>query len=72
MHTARDPRIEDRLADKRRIRACDEQLKPLRAYRNEELARSYHCFFGKDRGYHEARHRFVHKLGAPCAVLAAA
>ena len=37
-------------------------------YRNEELARSYRCFFGEDRSYHEARHRFVHKLGAPCAV----
>jgi putative two-component system hydrogenase maturation factor HypX/HoxX len=70
--TARDPRIEHRLADKRRMRTRDEQIKPLRAYRNEELARSYHCFFGQDRGYHEARHRFVHKLGAPCAVLAAA
>jgi putative two-component system hydrogenase maturation factor HypX/HoxX len=54
------------------MRTRDEQIKPLRAYRNEELARSYHCFFGQDRGYHEARHRFVHKLGAPCAVLAAA
>ena len=26
------------------------------------------CFFGADRSYHEARRRFVHKLGAPCAV----
>jgi putative two-component system hydrogenase maturation factor HypX/HoxX len=69
---ARDPRIEDRLADKRRMRSRDEQIKPLRTYRNEELARSYRCFFGQDRSYHEARHRFVHKLGAPCAVLAAA
>jgi putative two-component system hydrogenase maturation factor HypX/HoxX len=71
-HTARDPRIDDRFAEKRRLRARDEQIKPLRAYRNEELARSYRCFFGQDRSYHEARHRFVHKLGAPCAVLAAA
>jgi putative two-component system hydrogenase maturation factor HypX/HoxX len=71
-HTAHDPRIEDRLAGKRRMRARDEQVKPLRAYRNEELARSYRCFFGTDRSYHEARHRFVHKLGGPCAVLAAA
>ncbi len=30
--------------------------------------RSHVCFFGPDRSYHEARHRFVHKLGAPCAV----
>ena len=48
------------------------QLKPLNAYRKEELARSYGCFFGEDRSYHEARRRFVHKLGAPCAVTPAA
>ena len=65
---ARDPRLGEQLEDKRRARARDEQVKPLRAYRNEELARSYRCFFGEDRSYHEARHRFVHKLGAPCAV----
>lgn len=40
---------------------------PLEAYRREELARSHACFFGPDPGYHEARRRFVHKLGAPCA-----
>ena len=67
-HFAHDPRVDERLAEKRRARARDEQIKPLRAYRNEELARSYRCFFGEDRSYHEARHRFVHKLGAPCAV----
>jgi putative two-component system hydrogenase maturation factor HypX/HoxX len=66
--SARDPRLVEQLEDKRRVRARDEQIKPLRAYRNEELARSYRCFFGEDRSYHEARHRFVHKLGAPCAV----
>ena len=32
--------------DKRRRRARDEALKPLRAYRREELARSHECFFG--------------------------
>ena len=51
-----------------RARARDEQRKPLAAYRAEELARSHECFFGADRSYHEARRRFVHKLGAPCAV----
>jgi putative two-component system hydrogenase maturation factor HypX/HoxX len=65
---ARDPRLGEQLEDKRRARARDERVKPLRAYRNEELARSYRCFFGEDRSYHVARHRFVHKLGAPCAV----
>ena len=53
---------------KRRARRRDEQIKPLSAYRTEELVRSHECFFGEDRSYHEARHRFVHKLGAPCAV----
>ena len=45
-------------------RARDEQRKPLAAYRDEELARSHECFFGPDRSYHEARRRFVYKLGA--------
>jgi putative two-component system hydrogenase maturation factor HypX/HoxX len=56
------------LEHKRRARTRDEQAKPLSVYRTEELARSHECFFGPDRSYHEARHRFVHKLGAPCAV----
>ena len=30
----------------------------------EELARSHRCFFGPDPSYHEARRRFVYKLGA--------
>ena len=42
----------------------DEQLKPLRAYRAEEMARAYECFFGPDRSHHEARRRFTRKLGA--------
>jgi putative two-component system hydrogenase maturation factor HypX/HoxX len=65
---ARDPDIAARLADKRRARMRDERRKPLAAYRAEELARSHECFFGADRSYHEARRRFVYKLGAPCAV----
>ncbi|MGZ4392618.1 MAG: enoyl-CoA hydratase-related protein, partial [Gaiellaceae bacterium] len=65
---ARRPDLDRRLEAKRRRRARDEAIKPLDAYRKEELARSYRCFFGDDRSYHEARHRFVHKLGAPCAV----
>jgi putative two-component system hydrogenase maturation factor HypX/HoxX len=65
---ARTPGLGQRLEDKRRRRARDEEIKPLNAYRKEELARSYRCFFGEDRGYHQARRRFVYKLGAPCAV----
>ena len=63
-HLARDAAAQ--LADKRRSRARDEQRRPLAAYRADELARSHECFFGADRSYHEARRRFVHKLGSPC------
>ena len=65
---AHEPDISLRLADKRGSRERDEQRKPLAAYRAEELARSHECFFGADRSYHEARHRFVYKLGNPCLV----
>jgi putative two-component system hydrogenase maturation factor HypX/HoxX len=65
---ASSPDLGPWLEGKRRRRARDEEIKPLNAYRREELARSYRCFFGEDRGYHEARSRFVYKLGAPCAV----
>jgi putative two-component system hydrogenase maturation factor HypX/HoxX len=69
---ARDPDLGRALEQKRRRRRLDEQFKPLAAYRAEEMARSHRCFFGPDRSYHEARRRFVHKLGAPCAVAAPA
>jgi putative two-component system hydrogenase maturation factor HypX/HoxX len=62
------PGAADLLAAKRLARHRDEALKPLGAYRTEELSRSHTCFYGSDRSYHEARHRFVHKLGAPSAV----
>jgi putative two-component system hydrogenase maturation factor HypX/HoxX len=62
------PYLSTLLEAKRRTRQRDEQVKPLSAYRTEELASSHECFFGPDRSYHEARHRFVHKLGAPCLV----
>jgi putative two-component system protein, hydrogenase maturation factor HypX/HoxX len=65
---ARHPDLPHWLEDKRRRRARDEQIKPLSTYRSEELARSHECFFGADRAYHEARRRFVYKLGVPCAV----
>jgi putative two-component system hydrogenase maturation factor HypX/HoxX len=57
---ARDPGLPQRLAQKRRQRARDEQAKPLHVYRNEELARSHECFLGPDRCYHTARRRFVY------------
>jgi putative two-component system hydrogenase maturation factor HypX/HoxX len=68
---ARDSDVDHWLASKRRRRTRDEQIKPLSAYRKQELARSHECFFGEDRSYHEARRHFVYKLGAPCTVTAA-
>jgi putative two-component system hydrogenase maturation factor HypX/HoxX len=65
---ARHPDMGHWLEEKRRRRARDEQIKPLSTYRTEELAKSHECFFGADRSYHEARRRFVYKVGAPCAV----
>jgi hypothetical protein len=52
---AYDPALDRRLEEKRRGRATDEQVKPLRAYRREERAQSHRSFFGPDRGYHDAR-----------------
>jgi putative two-component system hydrogenase maturation factor HypX/HoxX len=57
-----------RLEAKRRRRERDEQLKPLEAYRSEELARCHDCFYGPDPSYHQARRRFVYKLGPTCGV----
>jgi putative two-component system protein, hydrogenase maturation factor HypX/HoxX len=53
-----------RLEYKRRRRAGDERVKPLEAYRAEELARCHECFFGRDGSYHEARRRFIYKVPA--------
>jgi putative two-component system protein, hydrogenase maturation factor HypX/HoxX len=61
---ASHPWLPNRLEDKRRARGRDEQIKPLQAYRREEMARSHESFFGRDRSYHEARRRFTQKLPA--------
>jgi putative two-component system protein, hydrogenase maturation factor HypX/HoxX len=65
---ASHPWLANRLEDKRRGRRRDEQIKPLQAYRREEMARSHESFFGPDRSYHEARRRFTQKLPACSAV----
>lgn len=65
---AGDTGLDGRLDAKRGRRDHDERLKPLAAYRSEELARCHECFFGADASYHEARRRFVYKLGPACAV----
>ncbi len=59
---AHDGLHQARLRDKRRRRAHDERVKPLHAYREEELAHCHQSIFGSDPGYHEARRRFVYKL----------
>ena len=64
---ASEPVLQQRLEHKRRRRERDERLKPLEAYRRQELARSHECFFGPDPSYHEARRRFVYKLADAAA-----
>jgi len=59
---AHDGLHQRRLEDKHLRRARDEQVKPLEAYRQEELARCHECFFGPNSRYHDARRRFVYKL----------
>jgi putative two-component system hydrogenase maturation factor HypX/HoxX len=49
------------LAAKREARARDEALKPLAAYREEELTQMRRNFYGFDPSYHIARHHFVRK-----------
>jgi putative two-component system hydrogenase maturation factor HypX/HoxX len=66
---ANDGVFRARLVDKRRRRALDERVKPLQAYRDEELTRCHDSLFGPDDAYHQARQRFVYKLGeAPAEV----
>jgi len=68
-HLAAHPDLGRWLEEKRRRRERDEQVKPLEAYRADELSRSHECFFGADRRYHEARHRFAFKLGPAAAMV---
>ena len=50
------------LAAKRRQRAHDEAVKPLSAYRAEELERMKLNFYGFDPSYHVARYNFVFRV----------
>jgi putative two-component system hydrogenase maturation factor HypX/HoxX len=56
--------LDDRLAAKREARQRDEAVKPLAAYREEELAQMRRNFYGFDPSYHIARHHFVRKSPA--------
>ncbi len=57
-------RLPLRLAEKARARARDEAVKPLAAYRGEELNRMCRQFFDPDEPYHALRRSFVRKEGA--------
>jgi putative two-component system hydrogenase maturation factor HypX/HoxX len=56
--------LAQRLATKRASRQRDEAVKPLAAYREEELTQMRRNFYGFDPSYHIARHHFVHKSPA--------
>ncbi len=58
---AASPDIEDFIQRKRAARARDEGVKPLAAYRAEELVEMRRNFYGFDPSYHVARSHFVHK-----------
>ena len=53
------PDIDAQLAAKRAKRAADEAVKPLSAYRDEELKEMRRNFYGFDPSYHVARYHFV-------------
>ena len=55
------------LREKHEKRVRDERMKPLAAYRAEELARMKINFFGPDPAYHLAREKFVFKGRATAA-----
>jgi putative two-component system hydrogenase maturation factor HypX/HoxX len=59
---ARDPALPMLLRQKQQRRQNDEALKPLAAYREEELARMRRNFYGFDPSYHIARSNFVHRV----------
>ncbi|MHB8623437.1 MAG: hydrogenase maturation protein [Sulfuricaulis sp.] len=59
---ARDPSWAVRLDAKQRQRAKDESVKPLSAYRAEELEHMKLNFYGFDPSYHVARFNFVYKI----------
>jgi putative two-component system hydrogenase maturation factor HypX/HoxX len=57
-----DPDFETQIEAKRRQRAEDESVKPLEAYRTEEMDRMKLNFYGFDPSYHVARYNFVFRV----------
>ena len=56
--------LAQRLSTKNQTRQSDEAVKPLAAYREEELRQMRRNFYGFDPSYHIARHHFVQKSPA--------
>ncbi len=61
---AADANLSALIATKLETRRRDESVKPLSAYREEELSHMRRNFFGFDPSYHIARHHFVYKSPA--------
>lgn len=59
---AERPDYEIMLEEKRRVRAADEAVRPLSAYREDELAQMRLNFYGFDPSYHVARYHFVYRV----------
>ncbi|MBN4076960.1 hydrogenase maturation protein [Mariprofundus ferrooxydans] len=59
---AQSENMAQRLQQKQQSRLQDEALKPLAAYRDEELCRMKKNFYGFDPSYHVARYNFVYKV----------
>ena len=49
------------ILDKKQTRTVDESTKPLKVYRQEELAKMHENFYGENMAYHFARYYFIHK-----------
>ncbi|HCA85213.1 MAG TPA: hydrogenase maturation protein [Streptomyces sp.] len=56
---AGDAGLSVRIGDKKAMRERDEEVKPLRRYREEELERMRRAFFSADEPYHALRGAFV-------------
>ena len=61
---AADPELGKKIDEKRATRLRDESVKPLSAYREDELTHMRRNFYGFDPSYHIARHHFVRKSPA--------
>ncbi|MFJ5035971.1 enoyl-CoA hydratase-related protein [Streptomyces sp. NPDC088560] len=61
------PDLRHRIAAKTAARRTDEEVRPLAAYRRDELARVHAAFFDHEAPYHALRSAFVRKEPTACA-----